>query len=200
MIRNLFNNRWFVVALAVGSGLILVRSVAAPFFDEPDFSDVEDPEYYLDAEVDDSGAGNSEMAALQPGQSVLSGQLNWNTEAHRDPFSRGHSPLVAESVVVVSVAGSSLPVLPRLDALVAGPESLLAVLDDKIVREGDSIAGFRVARIDSDGVLLSAANTSHRLRVADMRFDQLAGTSASKDPAQDSPVNEERFPGGDSGF
>lgn len=59
--------------------------------------------------------------------------------------------------------------LPSLDALVAGPNSLLAVLDDRIVRVGDSSGIFRVVHINRNGVALRAADSDYLLRVADMK-------------------------------
>ncbi len=178
----------------------MVRSIAAPFLDEPDFSDVEDPGYYTDELVGDGVSEELEVISVQPGESVLSGQLNWNMEPRRDPFSRGDSEVLVERTATAVGSSGGLPIVPRLDALVAGPDSLLAVLDDRIVREGDVIAGFRVSRIDSDGVLLRAGNVSHRLRVADMSFGRVAEVSAIEDPALSLPVDNEHFPSGNSGF
>lgn len=166
MIKALFNNRWFIVCLAVASGLLMVRSIAGPFFDRPDFADAEDPEFYL-GETAEEEQGPA-VVALQPGQSVLSGQLTWIGDPKRDPFSRGEEPRKPESLEVLPVTATGLLKLPRLDALVAGPDSLLAVLDDRIVRIGDTSGIFRVIRIDRSGVALRAADSDYRLRVADM--------------------------------
>ena len=45
MIRQLFNNRVFVISLAACAGLYMVYSITAPMLDEPDFSQVEAPAF-----------------------------------------------------------------------------------------------------------------------------------------------------------
>lgn len=200
MIRNLLNNRWFVITLALASGLLLARSLAAPFFAATDFSDVEDPEFYLDEAVEESASDNPEPAALVPGQSVLSGQLNWNEDPQRDPFRR-IPPAVHPVTGVLSTAAHGGPSgLPRLDALVAGPDSLLAVLDNRIVRQGDLVAGYRVARIDRSGVLLSAAGGNHRLSVADMSRGPTIDVIEAGESGLNDSADEPLYPTEDSGF
>lgn len=164
MIRRLFNNRYFVIGLATCSLALMLYSISAPFLEDPAFADAEDPEFYLIAEAPD----DEEAAfAARPGRSVLSGQLTWNADPRRNPF--GPVAGGAETVTAVSrpVAAAGLPGLPRLDALVAGPESLLAVLDDRIVREGDRVGDYRVERIRADGVEIVSRDRSHWLSVGD---------------------------------
>ena len=176
MIRKLFNNRIFIVCLAVCSALLMLRSVATPFLDEPDFSDVVapafDPEEAAPAELEivaasePTTAGSEEIWRAE--LSVLSGQMTWNSEPRRDPFSGSSAPVVP---VLPSASAPGVQVavgIPRLDALVAGPDSLLAVLNDQVVREGDLIAGYEVTRIAPDGVRISSRHQSHWLAVADM--------------------------------
>ncbi len=184
MIRKLFNNRVFILSLAICSGLLMLRSIAAPFFDMPDYSGVEDPEFYLEEDVptelevvatDRFGTG-TDVTSLDDDtiwraeQSVLSGQLTWNSAPARDPF----SGIGSVSVAVDSAPASGMPVvvgIPRLDALVAGPKSLLAVLNDQIVREGDLIGGYEVTRISPSGVRLASRHASHWLAVSDMETE-----------------------------
>lgn len=178
MIRRLFNNRGFIIGLAVCSGLLMVRTLAAPFLDEPDFSDVEDPEFYLDeADAPELVVAEATVAAptaedtiWRADQSVLSGQLTWNDTPARNPFSGGTKVPGMRPVA----APSSLPAnahVPKLGALVAGPDSLLAVLDNRIVREGDLVAGYEVTRIERDGVRIASATQSHWLAVSAMEVE-----------------------------
>ena len=189
MIRRLFNNKAFVIGLAACAGLYMVYSITAPMLDEPDFSDVEAPAF----DPDDTQAELEVVAtAAEPqkpaeevwraGQSVLSGQLTWNGRPNRDPFaglrvaspvSAGSEPAEPRAVAIICV--------PRLDALVAGPNSLFAVLNDQIVREGDLISGYQVTRISPDGVRVSSRFASHWLAVADMEIE---ATSESDDREQ----------------
>jgi hypothetical protein len=171
MIRKLFNNRAFIIGLAICSGLLMVRSLAAPFLDEPDFADVEAPVFDPDGEAlaelevvaTDKTAPAAEETIWRADQSVLSGQLTWNEAPQRDPFaSPGKSPDAKVSIETTA----SLPTvvgMPRLDALVAGPDSLFAVLNDQIVREGDLVGGYEVTRIASDGVRIASRFESHWL-------------------------------------
>ena len=189
MIRKLFNNRAFIIGLAVCSGLLMLHSVATPFLDQPDFADVEAPVFDPDAEAmgelevvaADAPEPVPETAIWRADQSVLSGQLTWNEAPRRDPFA-GSSKSVA--VAVSSDVSRPTPAgIPRLDALVAGPDSLLAVLNDQIVREGDLIDGYQVTRIATDGVRIASRFQSHWLAVADM------------ETAADADANEENFAG-----
>ncbi len=160
MIRRLFNNRYFVIGLAACSLMLMLTSIGAPFLERPEFDDAEDPDFYLLAE---ETADEDQPVVVRPGRSVLSGLLTWNDSPRRDPF----SPVSGDTETVVrrSVPMGRTPVLPRLDALVAGPESLLAVLDDRIVRVGDRIGEYRVERIRENGVLIASVNRSHWLAI-----------------------------------
>lgn len=178
MIRKLFNNRAFIIGLAVCSALLMVHSLAAPFFDEPDFSDVAAPEFYPEQDApaelevvaadEASAAAAGEEAIWRADQSVLSGQLTWNSRPRRDPFSVGQQEPVRVHAIGSAPAERPAHGIPRLDGLVAGPDSLFAVLNDQIVREGDLIGGYEVTRIEPDGVRIASRLESHWLSVADM--------------------------------
>ena len=165
--KDLFNNRWFIAALAAGSVALVVQSVAVPLMREPEFADAEPiVEDYLVPQSGESVtfAGNAIQtdAARRPapqrsGESVLIHRLTWNDTPHRDPFSS--RPAKTQSVqATVDTAIPTTPrnyAPPRLDALVAGTSSRFAVLDDQVVSEGDRIGEFRVTRIAKDGVRVS---------------------------------------------
>lgn len=161
--KRLFNNRWFVIALAAGALLLLARAIATPLLERPDFSDVPSPAFYPDDLPVGSEPVTPEREAPGTG-SVLGGRLAWDETPGRDPF----SPPGALSTTLPSVrAAADEPPLPRLDALVAGPLSLLAVLDGRIVREGEHIGAYRVAQIGRDGVRIDTANRSIWLKLAE---------------------------------
>ncbi len=180
MIRKLFNNRLFIIGLALCSGLLIVRSVATPFLSTPDFGDVEAPEYF----PEEDGPAVLEVVATVPAgsqanstdedrmwraeQSVLSGRLTWNEVPRRDPFSGVSAASIASTVAAPSYQVPPQAEVPRLDALVAGPDSLFAVLNDQIVREGDLLGPYRIVRIAPDGVRIASRSASHWLAVADM--------------------------------
>ncbi|MEM8769902.1 MAG: hypothetical protein AAGE43_20895, partial [Pseudomonadota bacterium] len=148
--------------------IYLAYSVSKPFREESDFSSADYPEAgYEDAEFDDDylyggGGGTGQDAPdpdWSPRQSVLSGTLIWNTTPARDPFTN-KTPVQTASGAPIPVALAPVPNVPRLDALVVGPDSVLAVLDDRIVRVGDRHGDFRVTGISRKGVRISAANES----------------------------------------
>jgi hypothetical protein len=199
MIRRLFNNRAFIIGLAVCSGLLMVRSIAAPFLDEPDFSDVQSPEFdpqrearvELEIVAADSTSidpeAEEEGALWRAEQSVLSGQLTWNSRPRRDPF-RG---VTTDVVQVQEVApGSISDGIPRLDALVAGPESVFAVLNDQIVREGDLLEGYEVTRISPDGVRIASRWESHWLPVSGMVIEVIEVETKAPAVGLGEPVDE----------
>ena len=45
------------------------------------------------------------------------------------------------------------------------PENRIAVINAKIVREGDSIGGYRIAEIREDGVIVRKGGTEHKLAI-----------------------------------
>ncbi len=167
MLRDLFNNQRFVGALGIFALVYLAYSVSKPFREESDFNS---PEYagegfdeYDDEALygDEGGSGMQGAAASSwtPGQSVLNGSLIWNTDPARDPFA-SDGPVHTSPGTALAVAPASVPKMPRLDALVVGPDSVLAILDDRIVRVGDRHGAFQVTRISRQGVRISAANES----------------------------------------
>jgi len=186
VIRNLFNNRAFVIVLAVCSGLLMLRSLAAPFLEQPDFDDVEDPEFFL-AETDIDGITSDEPLIWRADQSVLSGQLTWNDSPARDPFVRMAVGPGAVDLPVQVLPAATMDGLPRLDALVAGPKSLLAVLNNRIVREGDLIGAYQVTRIRPDGVRIASRHETHWLSVADMTLET---DDVEDDELMDAPADE----------
>lgn len=158
--RKLFNNRWFIVALGVGSLLLVVRSVAVPLLSEPERAEVEPivEDYLVTAAGEEPLAAPAPRpqaagVAGTPGASVLGGRLLWNDAPRRDPFSSRHPEGGGEPL---SDGQTKVPApdaaLPKLSALVAGRSSLLAVLDDQVVETGDSVRSFEVTRIGHDGV------------------------------------------------
>ncbi len=179
-INRLFNNRAFVAVLALGSVLLLARSVVAPFLDRPDLSSVPVPVDFPEEGVAAAGrepAGGAARTFRTPtaipraggeadgSAAVNIGGLSWRAAPQRDPFSPRAGAEAAGARPALDPGEPQTPALPTLDALVAGPESLLAVLDDRIVREGDELRGYRVVRISLDGVRVRSARGSLWLTV-----------------------------------
>jgi hypothetical protein len=85
------------------------------------------------------------------------------------------NPFSAPDAVLAAKAPEPSPRGPRCQAVLLRPGDALALVDGLPVREGDSIEGWLVARIDAGGVLLSRAGQERRLAVG-------------LDPGDDSPT------------
>ena len=172
--KNLFNNPWFIGVLAIASLLLVFRSVATPFFEDDApvgviYADgVEEEwedEWEDDGGSDDTSEYDIDEVLEQPPQksppnSILNGGLTWNSDPRRDPFSARFSVEIAASDPSPDASPESRDPYPQLDALVAGPDSLFAVIDDEVVTIGDRVGEFEVTRISPDGVLLRTHDRS----------------------------------------
>lgn len=175
MMRNLFNNKWFIIALAVGSLALMGRSILVEVWSTPDFSEVADEDPYdgIDmanddgADLDEFGSAAGEFfeqltnrqsdTSAGSARTVHHRRLTWSDEPRRDPFkaqAASDLPLVASIASIGTVVAESGP--PRLQALVAGPESSFAVFGDQVVTEGDRVAGYRIVRITPEGVSVAS--------------------------------------------
>ena len=195
--KDLFNNRWFIGVLGVCSVLLLAGSIAAPYLDQPDFSDappihdpladdVEEPSYEKAASAAEGKPPIDTDLFNTRRQGVLNGDLTWNTEYRRDPFSgRADIPTsddpAPSNQPSISVQSAAPSVLPKLDALVVGPDSLLAVLGDEIVREGDHVGDLLVTRIDRHGVELEDAYRSFWIPFSDTSSSAMTAQLAERD-------------------
>ena len=200
--RNLFNNRAFVLTLALVSFLYLAWSVAAPLLERPEFGDVAVPMGFPEDDVGEmvdvgtqrrdtrglavsssSTGGTGRAVADGSPNAVQIGRLSWQADPARDPFApSGVLPAQGKDGLQVPRT-NPLPSVPRLNALVAGPRSLLAVLDDQIVREGEHIRGYRVSTISRRGVRITAGNESVWLSVdetADRTMQSTGGEGSGR--------------------
>ncbi|MGE0388179.1 MAG: hypothetical protein AB7Q97_25930 [Gammaproteobacteria bacterium] len=112
-------------------------------------------------------AGEAIAALDEPGVEVQSANgtpatapavptaLAWTPEGGRDPFSFHRPSAAAPSAPATPPATGSELALPRLDALIAGPATRLAVIDGAIRGRGDAVGGYRVAAIDGNRVRLA---------------------------------------------
>ncbi len=199
MIRQLFNNKWFIVGLAVGSVLLMGRSILVEVWDSSDIAQVviEDPYVGLDIDEDFTDGldeiGNAageffDQLTASPAdtsgsrRTVHHRRLTWNDEPRRDPFKaqmETELPLLASLTPVTTEVMPAGP--PRLEALVAGPESSFAVFGDQVVTEGDRVAGYRIVRITPEGVSV-ASNTGSAWLPRPRRADANRSAPPGKDP------------------
>ena len=159
-VKDLFNSRGIIALLCIAAGAAVYVNVVPLIWPEEltfenvveDFGDWTEAERQLDVVRYDLRA-------------IDATALAWNANPVRDPFS------VAEDITLPAASSTTntapvRPAIPRLNALVAGARSRFAVIDDRIVGEGDSLGAFRVSEITPDEVVLDSPGTaSLRLKV-----------------------------------
>ena len=157
--RQLLNNPWVVLGLCSGAVVILYFSA--------DEIAVQQVVPQLIGSQEGSGVPAEPLLPVEKTKIDLA-QLDWPTTLTRDPF----APLshVTNAELVRGEDGpqyshletSSNNVIPslRLTAVAMEPEPKVAMINRKLVAEGDRIEGLRVARIESDGVWLNGPSGS----------------------------------------
>ena len=98
-------------------------------------------------------------------------ELGWTTAIERDPFApmkvgdknsgKGDGQ-ESRQYVELPVSQTALPVL-ELSAVALEPEPRVAMINRKLVEEGDRVEGLRVAKIEADGVWLHGPSGRHRV-------------------------------------
>lgn len=164
--QNLLNNRWLIIALALLAVLMLVRSIMLSLNTGPVLDDYTDTYDWLE----NSGSGETVVTKPATLQTATTGDIFWNTHPRRDPFSPNrliHSRDVRTiQYQAKTKSGDISDRQPVLSALVAGQMSRFAIIDGKIVEEGDSIGKFKVGQIARDGVWLHTQGRSFKLNLA----------------------------------
>lgn len=138
MLKNLFNNPWFIGLLGVFAAAYLAWSIAVPLLgsgSEVVTTDVGNVEFLEEV----SAEANRVQSLAVEGRD----QIQWLKEVDRDPFSIGQA----------SAPTSNLG-RPRLEALFISNGESAAVINNQFVREGDQIAQYSVERITKSHVQL----------------------------------------------
>jgi hypothetical protein len=154
--KNLLNNPWVIATLCLVAGGMVYMNVAPPMFsDAAQLADANvDTEDWLVVEEQIQGTRYKLRA-------VDAIELTWNASPQRDPFTFAGTPAAAATIPDTAETTQKAPSQPRLTALVAGTDSRLAVVDGRIVAEGDSVSGHRVRQITPQGVLLETPRTQN---------------------------------------
>jgi hypothetical protein len=165
--KNLLNNRWIIIGLSVTALFMLVRSITQPFLDKPEFSDDIGSYDWLD----DTSTASKSVSRSTALKSISNSTIFWNTHPRRDPFSQ-HVLINSHDVLAIqSQAQAKLgDIRDRqliLSALVAGPVSKYAVINGRIIQEGDRIGDYRVSQIVHDGVWLNSGANRYKLNLKD---------------------------------
>ncbi len=164
--QNLLNNRWLIVALTIAAVLMLARSLTHSLFSTPEFDDSADVYDWLENTEPVSSAINSGTVP----QTTSTGNIFWNANPGRDPFSRYKTYATKDTRAIQHQAkvksGDIRGRQPILSALVSGQISKYAIVDGKIVTEGDSVGKFRIIAIVNDGVWLQHKDQRIKLSLA----------------------------------
>ena len=165
MLKNLFNNPWFIGALGVFASIYLGWAIAKPIFFD-DSNDVVDYEESYDADYDDYEddyeGEDSRLASNQTydlerldREAVVRGReyIGWLHDVERDPFA--NSPLAVETVTATE--------LPKVEALFLSNGVQAAVIENRLVQVGDMVAQYKVTEIGKDFVRVSRFGKQFRL-------------------------------------
>lgn len=158
------SNRWVVASLlALASGLVYWN--VAPYLFPPG-TDLTN--YDLDIVDDWMTETEREIDEVRFDlRTVSASSITWDESPVRDPFKAVPNQGIdtVSKIVLATREENSATTSPRLDALVAGTDSRLAVIDGQILGEGDRWAGYRVQSITAAGVVLKSSSENLVLTV-----------------------------------
>ncbi len=157
--RNLLNNPWFVAALGIFAAAYLGVSLVLPLIseDSPSVADVPPLDLFGDPVRGGDVASIANVTGLQANP-VLEGResIGWLYDIERDPFSGS----------LLNAEVSEPEVLPSIGALFVGAGVQAAVVNERLVRVGDSIDRFVVVEIGAQHVVLRRGQKEYRLEPA----------------------------------
>ncbi len=180
--KNLFNDPKFVVALSILALAFVLRSVMQQGFnasgqDQVNSTNIVDD--LLDATLAASGEinniwRNSNSSNDKTTNSKVNRELiGWIIEPPRDPFAKhrmriptptlGAALAVKPKPIVRKIKKRSSYVLPVLKALFHDDHGAAAVIDGKLVRVGDNIAGFEILTIMRESVVIEKSGNRFTL-------------------------------------
>lgn len=176
--KKLFNSPYFIVALVCVAGYFIYTNAIAPMISDSNAVEENPPEFIesLDQQAEPSTIQHHQSLAIR---SVDIKSLYWNESPKRDPFKPKLKILkkdIAEAVKIRKkidkkakkiVKKTKLDlkkqkhhlkpeILPVLSGLVSGSSTRQAILDGKIVSEGQNIKQFRIVAIEKNGVLIKS--------------------------------------------
>ena len=151
MLKNLFNNPWFIGGLGAFATIYLGWSIIQPLMGED--LPVADADTFLQAEdLEPSGAQRPQSTVEHAQLMAAQGRetIGWLHDIDRDPFSG----------IAVETDNQQLP---KVGALFVSEGVRAAVIDNRLVRIGDQIAQYTVVNIAEDHVALRRAGQNLRL-------------------------------------
>ena len=166
--RKILNNPLAVAGLCLIAGVILYLNGVEPSFEPATGTPVTPKKNHVLSPTDTSSQENVGSIELD--------KVGWTEAIVRDPF--GPNPTLGEArAIKAKVQGGARPTTSRpqarkdvrlfrslkLNAISVKPDSRMAVINRSIVKEKDRIKGFRIERIEPDGVTLNGPSGSYRL-------------------------------------
>jgi len=150
-IQIFLNSPWGVAGLVVCAAVVLYVNVIQPMLNESNSASVDADELgFDDFLAQKMEAGTEQKNVLLPEHKIDFGSLTWVNGNIRDPFMALSQPVS----VAVSNKKRGVNTKPVLTAVIAGGDANLAVLDGKVVAEGNTIGRFTVASIKQASVSL----------------------------------------------
>jgi len=144
-LKNLSNNPWFIACLALFAIVYLVVSVGGLILDD-------EAQAYVPIDADASSSTSFSGVTPQVFDMELL-NIAWLDDVSRDPFGvvelpprgSGNDALIADKIL-------------KLDAIFIGESTRMAVINQRLVREGDAIGSYRVLAIKRSQVILAWDN------------------------------------------
>lgn len=158
MLSRLFNNPWFVGALAVFAGVYLLRNTLLPLLQSETVASsygLEDLQVDFYSEPSPASFNQVDMQAL-----------SWRLEASRDPFREiglsADKQLSSNTRIVPPQLKFSRAAL-QLSSIVIGEKTRLAVINQQVLSIGDRVGAYRVQGIERKRVVLTGLEDSEPL-------------------------------------
>ncbi|MEM9622481.1 MAG: hypothetical protein AAF993_12575 [Pseudomonadota bacterium] len=150
MLKNLFNNPWFIASLGVFASIYLGYSIAKPLFFDNSIAAAENSEIppFMDMPIEQAGDGRVNRALAADKRE----QIRWLDNVERDPF--------ASTLIDANTSGHDLP---TVGALFVSDGVKAAVVNNRLVRVGDKVAEYQVTHIGLAHVELQRFGKFYRL-------------------------------------
>lgn len=163
--KRLFNNKITITAMLLVAGYTIYTNIVTPFMHTNDYASDRPDMFAFDEEATEADAATQRFAKTAVNTSVLF----WDDVPGRDPFTHqmnsrkiAYKANVLRSQLKHQSGGKSIP---HLTGFVAGTDSRLAVVNNKVVSIGQKVSGYTVLDINPQGVHLVDINNRARLKL-----------------------------------
>lgn len=178
---KLLANKFVVLGMAVTAAVFIYLRIVVPMLPE-NYDDVPVVEFPDPEEELSAANGNPDTDVVQPRLKLATAQfdlrnidvalLQFNENPQRDPFINSPieaAPLAAVEIIATAPVKKTTTVraapLPQLTAVVHSKDQTAAVIDNRIVRQGDRVGHYQVQSILRDHVVLASASSNHSVKL-----------------------------------